>query len=92
MTTVERWNGTPHHPKVIEALDFWVNLTKEGVHPKGVVEWGTTPKDFMERKAAIIVTTTGNLTNIRATCGKSWPYFLSAGPHPAPLQVMAQCR
>ena len=53
------------HPKVIEALDFWVNLAKEGVHPKGVVEWGTTPKDFFEKKAAIIVTTTGNLTNVK---------------------------
>lgn len=53
------------NPKVIEALEYWVNLAKEGVHPKGVVEWGTTPKDFMEKKAAIIVTTTGNLTNIK---------------------------
>ena len=53
------------HPKVVEALDFWVNLAKDGVHPKGVVEWGTTPKDFMEKKAAIIVTTTGNLTNLK---------------------------
>jgi sn-glycerol 3-phosphate transport system substrate-binding protein len=34
--------------------------------PAGVVEWGTTPKDFLEKKAAIIWTTTGNLTNIRA--------------------------
>lgn len=57
---------TLNHPKVIEALDFWVSLVKEGVHPAGVVEWGTTPKDFMEKKAAIIVTTTGNLTNIKA--------------------------
>ena len=53
------------NPKVIEALDFWVNLAKDGVHPKGVVEWGTTPKDFMEKKAAIIITTTGNLTNLK---------------------------
>ncbi|WP_455556661.1 ABC transporter substrate-binding protein [Comamonas sp.] len=53
------------HPKVIEALETWVNLAKDGVHPKGVVEWGTTPKDFMEKKAAIIVTTTGNLTNLK---------------------------
>ena len=53
-------------PKVIEALQFWVDLSrKHGVHPAGVVEWGTTPKDFMERKAAMIWTTTGNLTNIR---------------------------
>ncbi len=52
-------------PQVIEALQFWVDLGKEGVHPKGVVEWGTTPKDFFEKKAAIIVTTTGNLTNVK---------------------------
>ena len=53
------------NPKVIEALQFWVDLGKAGVHPPGVVEWGTTPKDFFEKKAAIIYTTTGNLTNIR---------------------------
>jgi len=53
-------------PKVIEALAYWVDLAKKGVHPSGVVEWGTTPKDFMEKKAAMIWTTTGNLTNIRS--------------------------
>jgi sn-glycerol 3-phosphate transport system substrate-binding protein len=52
-------------PKVIEALQFWVDLGKAGIHPPGVVEWGTTPKDFFEKKAAIIYTTTGNLTNIK---------------------------
>ena len=52
-------------PKVIEALPYWVDLGKAGIHPPGVVEWGTTPKDFFEKKAAIIYTTTGNLTNIR---------------------------
>ncbi len=52
-------------PKVIEALQYWVDLGKAGIHPPGVVEWGTTPKDFFEKKAAIIYTTTGNLTNIR---------------------------
>lgn len=57
---------TLNNPKVVEALNFWVSLVKDGVHPAGVVEWGTTPRDFMEKKAAIIVTTTGNLTNIRA--------------------------
>ena len=54
------------NPRVIEALQYWVDLGKAGVHPPGVVEWGTTPKDFFERKAAIIFTTTGNLTNIRS--------------------------
>ncbi|MDF3822729.1 extracellular solute-binding protein, partial [Leptospira sp. 96542] len=37
-------------PKVIEALEYWVKLAKDGVHPQGVVEWGTTPKDFLEQK------------------------------------------
>ena len=52
-------------PKVIEALQYWVDLGKAGVHPPGVVEWGTTPKDFFERKVAIMFTTTGNLTNVK---------------------------
>ena len=38
---------------------------KHQIHAPGVVEWGTTPRDFFERKAAIIWTTTGNLTNVR---------------------------
>ena len=51
---------------MIEALQYWVDLSKKhGVHPSGIVEWGTTPKDFMEKKVAMIWTTTGNLTNIR---------------------------
>lgn len=54
-------------PAVIEALQYWVDLSrKHRIHPPGIVEWGTTPKDFFERKAAMIWTTTGNLTNIRA--------------------------
>ena len=52
--------------KVIEALQFWVDLSqKYKIHPPGVVQWGTTPADFMQGKSAIIWTTTGNLTNIR---------------------------
>lgn len=53
------------NPKVIEALQFWVDLAKQGISPAGVIEWGTTPKDFLEGKAAMIVTTTGNLTNLK---------------------------
>jgi sn-glycerol 3-phosphate transport system substrate-binding protein len=54
------------HPAVIEALQYWVDLSrKHKVMAPGVIEWGTTPKDFFEKKAAIIWTTTGNLTNIR---------------------------
>ncbi len=52
-------------PGVIEALQYWIDLTKQGVHPSGIVEWGTTPKDFFEKKVAMMWTTTGNLTNVR---------------------------
>lgn len=54
-------------PAVVEALQFWVDLSaRHKVMPGGVIEWGTTPKDFLEKKVAMIWTTTGNLTNIRA--------------------------
>ena len=36
------------------------------MHPPGIVEWGTTPKDFFEKKCAMMWTTTGNLTNVRS--------------------------
>ena len=53
-------------PEVIEALQYWVDLVnKYKVHPEGVVDWGTTPKDFFERKVAMMWTTTGNLTNVK---------------------------
>ena len=54
-------------PEVTEALQYWVDLSrKHKVHPPGIVEWGTTPKDFFERKVAMMWTTTGNLTNVKA--------------------------
>ena len=53
-------------PEVIGALQYWVDLVnKYKVHPEGIVEWGTTPKDFFEKKVAMIWTTTGNLTNVK---------------------------
>ena len=53
-------------PEVIEGLTYWVDLvSKYKVHPEGIVDWGTTPKDFFERKVAMMWTTTGNLTNVR---------------------------
>ena len=52
-------------PKVVEALQYWIDLAKAGSHPSGIVEWGTTPKDFFEKKVAMMWTTTGNLTNVR---------------------------
>lgn len=53
-------------PKVVEALQYWMDLSMtHRVHPPGIVEWGTTPRDFFERKVAMMWTTTGNLTNVR---------------------------
>jgi sn-glycerol 3-phosphate transport system substrate-binding protein len=53
-------------PKAIQALQFWVDLSrKDKIEPPGTIEWGTTPKDFFERKTAIMWTSTGNLTNVR---------------------------
>lgn len=67
-------------PKVVEALQYWVDLsTKHGVHPAGVVEWGTTPKDFFEGRTAMMWTTTGNLTNVRTNA----PFDFGVGWLPA---------
>jgi len=53
-------------PEVIAALQYWVDLvSKYKVHPEGIVDWGTTPKDFFEKKVAMVWTTTGNLTNFK---------------------------
>lgn len=53
-------------PGVVEALQFWVDLSrKHQIHPPGIVEWGTTPQDFFQKKVAMMWTTTGNLTNVR---------------------------
>ena len=54
------------NPKNIEALQFLTDLAyKYEVSPKGTIDWSTTPRDFFERKTAIMWTTTGNLTNVR---------------------------
>lgn len=53
-------------PEVVEALQFFVDLsTEHGIHPAGVLEWGTTPNDFMQGRLAMAWHTTGNLSNIR---------------------------
>ncbi len=52
-------------PKVVEALQYLIDLSKNGVQPPGLTSWGTTPKDFLEKKLAMMWTTTGNLTNIK---------------------------
>jgi sn-glycerol 3-phosphate transport system substrate-binding protein len=71
-------------PGAVQALQWWVDLAdKHKVSPKGVVEWGTTPKDFLEQKAAMVWTTTGNLANLRKNA--SFPFgvaMLPAAKHP----------
>ncbi|UYO93828.1 ABC transporter substrate-binding protein [Pollutimonas sp. M17] len=53
-------------PAVVEALQFWHDLAyKHKVMPTGTIDWGTTPKDFLVGKTAMMWTTTGNLTNVR---------------------------
>jgi len=55
------------NPACVAALRYWTDLNvKYQAHPPGVVEWGTTPRDFLEQKVAMIWTTTGNLSNIRS--------------------------
>ena len=71
-------------PGAVQALQHWVDLTtKDKVMPAGSIEWGTTPKDFLEQKAAMVWTTTGNLTNIRTNA--SFPFgvaMLTGIKHP----------
>lgn len=52
-------------PAAIEALEYWVSLARDDrVHPPGIVEWGSTPEDFIRQHAAMIWTTSGNLADI----------------------------
>ena len=76
--TKVNYNG----PKVVEAAQFLYDLSnKYAVMPKGIIDWGTTPKDFFQGKTAIMWTTTGNLTNVRKNAGFSF------GVAPLPSKV-----
>ncbi|WP_299534776.1 ABC transporter substrate-binding protein [uncultured Herbaspirillum sp.] len=66
-------------PGAVQALQHWVDLTtRDKVMPAGSIEWGTIPKDFLEQKAAMIWTTTGNLTNIRTNA--TFPFGVAMLP------------
>lgn len=75
-------------PKVVEALQFWVDLSqKDNIHPPGIFEWGTAPADFLAGRVAMIWHTTGNLANIR----KSASFDVGVAPfpgHPSPASVL----
>jgi sn-glycerol 3-phosphate transport system substrate-binding protein len=66
-------------PECAEALQYWIDLTtKYHAHPPGIADWGTTPRDFLEGKAAMIWTTTGNLSNIKNSA--SFPFGVAMLP------------
>lgn len=70
-------------PAVIEALEYLVSLTGEHeVMAPGILDWGATPRAFMDGESAIIWTTTGNLTNIRNNA----PFEFGVGMLPANVQ------
>jgi len=74
-------------PEVVDALNFWVDLQNEGVHPVGTYEWGTAPNDFISGRVALLWHTTGNLTNIR----KNAPFPFGVAPlpgNPDPVSVL----
>jgi sn-glycerol 3-phosphate transport system substrate-binding protein len=57
-------------PAVVEALQYWVDLAhKHQVMAPGLIDWAATPRDFLERRAAMMWTTTGNLTNVKNSAG-----------------------
>lgn len=66
---LDNGKGTAVHfntPGNVETLQWLTDLgQKEAVSPKGAIAWGTTPQDFISGKTAMMVTTTGNLTNVR---------------------------
>src|SRR3569833_1618017 len=69
-------------PKVVAAAQFFADLSmKDEVMPKGIIDWGTTPKDFFEGKTAVMWTTTGNLTNVKANA----KFAFGVAPMPAKI-------
>ncbi len=53
-------------PENVEALQFWLDLSKKhNVMPSNIIEWDTTPSDFLEKRTAIMYNSTGNLSNIK---------------------------
>lgn len=58
------------NPKVIEALNYWKDLSAaHGVMPEGTIEWGTLRQNFLEQKTAIMWHSTGNLTAVKKNAG-----------------------
>ena len=48
------------------ALQYWIDLSeKHQIMPEGVLDWNTVPTDFIEGKTGMMLSTTGNLTNVK---------------------------
>lgn len=75
-------------PEAVGALQFVLDLqNKYRVHPAGptsVAFWNQVPQDFIQQKAAMIYSTTGNMTFIRTNAKFDW----SAGYLPAGKSVL----
>lgn len=70
-------------PEVLEALEYLVSLsTEHGIMAPGMLDWGATPRAFMDGESAIAWTTTGNLTNIRNNA----PFEFGVGMLPAKVR------
>jgi len=66
-------------PKVVEALTYFRDLsTVDGTQPPHLSSWGAAPRSFLEKKIAMIWTTTGNLSNIRQNA--SFPFGVAMLP------------
>ncbi|WP_019908444.1 ABC transporter substrate-binding protein [Paenibacillus sp. HW567] len=53
-------------PENVEALQFWLDLShKYKAMPEGVIDWAATPTDFIAGKTAMMMHTSGNLTNVK---------------------------
>ncbi len=81
-------------PASRKALDYWLSLQKSGATPPGLVEWGTTPRDFLEGRSAIIWTTTGNCRTSAPTRNSrsAWPCCrLTSAAAAGPAAAISTC-
>lgn len=68
-------------PEVLEALEFFLSLSDEGVQPSGALSFFDAPSLFLDEQVAMIYHTTGSLTNIRQNAGfEVGVGFLPSGP------------
>jgi sn-glycerol 3-phosphate transport system substrate-binding protein len=77
-------------PRAVEAAEFWRSLAFEHrITPQGTIDWGVLAPDFLNQTAAMIWSTTGNLTNMRTNAkfdfgvaglpGKASPHTVVGG-------------